>query len=64
MELIKAAGMPYWTKQSTYTLEICCENFIHIQFMQNLMSIRAFIANQMIKKDIKLNSLVPPEINF
>lgn len=62
LEMIKTAKVPFTIKQSNYTLDIESD-FLNIQFMQNIMSEKAFIANQMIKGDIKRFNIVPPEID-
>lgn len=62
LELCKASKMPFIIEQSNYTLKIQSE-FINVQFMQNMMSKRAFIAYQKIKSDISKSGLVPPEID-
>lgn len=62
LDFVKSTNWPHVIRQSNYTLEIESD-FLHIQFMQSLMSKSALIANKMIIRDIKQKGLLPPDIN-
>ena len=63
LELCKISQMPYRVIKSTYTMRIESD-FMNIHFVKSFMSDKAFIAAQMIKKDIKEKGILPPDIDM
>lgn len=62
LELCESTGLPYTLHRSNYRV-IIESSFCNIDFMQNIMSNKAFIVGAMIKKDINATGLVPPDID-
>ena len=62
MRMCEATGLPYTLYRSNYRV-IIESAFCNIDFMQNVMSNKAFIVGAMIKKDIKNTGLIPPDID-
>lgn len=60
--LCEEAGLPYTIYRSNYRV-IIESDFCNIDFMQNIMSNKAFFVGAMIKKDIKETGLVAPDID-
>ena len=63
LELCKLSQIPYRVIKSTYTMRIESD-FLNIHFVKSFMSDKAFIAAQMIKKDIKEAGILPPDIEM